>query len=457
VLVAAVATAYTLLVSVTSVVPIAYRSPSLHVAVETAAALIALLAAQLMYGRFRRSLEFSDLLLTSALALFAGSNLLFSAGPAMANAGPGPFVTWASAAGSALATALLAAGAFARPRPVRRPAAAARRALGLCALALAAVAIATAAARGWLPRAIEPGLSPKASPRPLVVGAPSLLVLQLVVMGLFAAAAIGFARRAATTRDTLMLWFAIGATLGGFARCNYFLFPSLYSEFFSTGDMLRLAFFVSLLIGGVLEISVSQHEARRSGVLEERRRLAREIHDGIAQDLAFITMHSEELAQRDDAAPGLDDIATAARRALENSRWAIAALVQPVDEPLADSLTRVADEAARRWGATVETHTAPGLELSPRTREALLRIVGEAVTNAARHGQSDRICVDVDELPELRVRIHDDGVGFDPAAVDPLGGRRGIVGMRDRAELVGGRLSVLSSPGAGTQIVMVLP
>src|SRR5688500_7253315 len=91
------AVAFTLIVSVTSIVSFAYRSPSLHVAVETAAALISLLAAQLIYGRFRRSLDRRDLLLTAALALFAGSNLFFSAIPAMANAGSSTFATWAPA------------------------------------------------------------------------------------------------------------------------------------------------------------------------------------------------------------------------------------------------------------------------------------------------------------------------------------------------------------------------
>src|SRR5215210_4891737 len=118
ILLTAGATLFTLLVSVTSVVRFAYRSPSLHVAVETAAALISLLAAQLMYGRFRRSLDRRDLLLTAALALFAAGNLLFAAVPAVANLGSDPFETWSRAVATLLAATLLAAGAFARPSAV---------------------------------------------------------------------------------------------------------------------------------------------------------------------------------------------------------------------------------------------------------------------------------------------------------------------------------------------------
>jgi hypothetical protein len=233
-----------------------------------------------MYGRFRRSLGRGDLLLTAALVLFFGANLLFSAISAMASLGPGAFDTWGSAAGGALATALLAAGAFAAPRPVRCPTAATRRVVGLCGLALLVIAIALAVAGDWLPRAIEPGLSPEGSSRPRIVGEPTVLALQLLVMGFFAAAAIGFARRAERTHDSLTLWFAIGATLVTFAGLNYFLFPSLYSEFFYTGDVLRLGFFVALLVGGVQEIHVAQRQLEQAAVLHERQRLAREIHDG---------------------------------------------------------------------------------------------------------------------------------------------------------------------------------
>ncbi len=447
----------TLLVSVTSVVHFAYRSPSLHASVETAAAFISLLAAQLMYGRFRRSLDRRDLLLTAALTLFAGANLLFSAIPGMANLGPGRFDTWASAAGGALATTLFAAGAFAPPRPVRRPVLAARRVAGLCGLALIIIALVTAAAGDWLPRAIEPDLSPEGLARPRIVGEPSVLALQLVVMTLFAAAAIGFARAAERTRDPLTLWFAIGATLAAFARLNYFLFPSLYSEFFYTGDMLRLGFFVALLVGGTQEIRVAQRELEQAAVADERRRLAREIHDGLAQDLAFIVQQAGALEGRNGASRTAAGIVTAARRALDESRASIAALVRPTDEPLAEALARVADEAAGRLGATVEARTVDGMELPAPAREALLRIVGEAVTNAARHGRAQLIRVELGERPQPYLRVVDDGVGFDQSSLEHSSGRHGISGMRERAEQVGAQLRVESRPGEGTEIVVVLP
>ena len=451
------AVAFTLIVSVTSIVSFAYRSPSLHVAVETAAALISTLAAQLIYGRFRRSLDRRDLLLASALVLFAGSNLLFSMVPAIAEADDS-FSTWAPALSSVASAAVLAAAAFTPPRAVRRPVEAMRRALLLCGIALGVIALITLLAGDALPQAIDPDLSPEVATRPRIIGDPVVLGLQIVIMTLFAAAAAGFARSAELTRDPLVLWFAVGATLGAFARLNYFLFPSRYSEFFYTGDVLRLGFFIALFVGGAYEIRVAQRELERAAVQDERRRLAREIHDGMAQDLAFIVQQADAMSTKNGEGSAMADIATAARRALDESRGAIAALVRPTDEPLEQALTRVAGEAAGRWGGTeVESRAAAGLELPAPTREALLRIVGEAVTNAARHGRAKRVRVELSEAPELQVCIIDDGVGFDPAALEQDSGRHGIMGMRERAEKLGGRLDVESKPGEGPRIIVVLP
>jgi signal transduction histidine kinase len=276
-------------------------------------------------------------------------------------------------------------------------------------------------------------------------------------MGLLAAAAVGFGRAAERTRDPLMLWFAIGATLGAFSRLNYFLFPSRFSEYFYTGDALRLGFFVALLVGGAYEIRIGQRALERAAVLHERRRLAREIHDGMAQDLAFIVQQAEARDGRNGAPGAMAEIALAARRALDESRGVISALVGPTDEPLEQALSRVADEAAGRWGTRVDSRAVAGLELAAPTREALLRIVGEAVTNAARHAQAQHIRVELSEHPELHVCITDDGVGFDPLWLEQQSGRHGIVGMRERAEQIGAQLRVQSRPGEGTEISVLLP
>ena len=447
----------TLLVSVTSAINFAYRSPTLHVAVETAAALISLLAAQLVYGRFRRSLDRRDLLLMGALALFAGSNLLFSALPAMAKAAPDSFFVWARLVGGFSATTLLAISAFGAEHPIQRPAEAARRLLITCGVALLALGAVMALAQDWLPLAVEPDLSPESSSRPRIVGHPFVLALQVVLMGLFAAAALGFARRAERTQDPMIMWFAIGAGLGGWARLNYFLFPSLYSEYFYTGDVLRLGFFVALLIGGAQEIRLAQRALAKAAMLDERRRLAREIHDGIAQDLAYIVQQGEAIASRPDAPAGSGDIAIAARRALGETRGVIAALVRPLEEPIETALERVARDIAARGGATVQADMDTGVELPAQTSEALLRIVGEAVNNAVRHGEAQTVRLQLRCGPHLRLSIDDDGAGFDPASLAGANGHYGISGMRERVDALGGELQITSRPGDGTRVLVTLP
>src|SRR5215208_5539585 len=124
---AAITALFTVLVSIGSVVSFAYRNVPLHVAVETAAALISLVAAQLAWGRFRQSLQRRDLLLAGALSVFAATNLLLSAIPAIADSSPGSFATWAPAGGRLLGAALLAASAVVVEHVLRYPRRDARR------------------------------------------------------------------------------------------------------------------------------------------------------------------------------------------------------------------------------------------------------------------------------------------------------------------------------------------
>jgi two-component system, NarL family, sensor histidine kinase UhpB len=97
------------------------------------------------------------------------------------------------------------------------------------------------------------------------------------------------------------------------------------------------------------------------------------------------------------------------------------------------------------------------VELPGPARESMLRIVREAVTNAARHGHARCVSVELLERPALELRIADDGVGFDPETLDERSGRRGIAGMRERAVALGGSLSIRSRPGGGSEIGLMLP
>lgn len=209
----------------------------------------------------------------------------------------------------------------------------------------------------------------------------------------------------------------------------------------------------------LLSAQVSAGYARRicdRRLADERRRVARDLHDGIAQDLAFLVQQSDALATRPGAPAVAADMAIAAHRALAGARAAIGTLRQAADEPLADAVARAADDAGARWGATVHADVDEDLELSAPTREALLGIVSEATHNAARHGHPQAVHVELRAEPALRLCVRDDGVGFDPATDDGRPGHHGITGMRERAAAVGGALEIRSGAGAGTEVVVTL-
>jgi len=227
-------------------------------------------------------------MLTASLGLFAVANLLFSVLPELTGSERGTFGTWASVGARVLGAALIAFAAVLPSRIVHHPGRDARRLLGGCALACGVLAFAVALAADVLPQATRPDLSPAGLRHARVAGTPMLLGAQLTVMLLFGVAAAGFARRAERTGDELSRWLAIAATLATFSWLNYLLYPSLYSGYFYAGDVLRLGFFLALFVGGALELRRTRHVLATAAVLEERQRIARDLHDGVAQDLAFI-------------------------------------------------------------------------------------------------------------------------------------------------------------------------
>ena len=435
------------LTAATSLVPgftLAYSSPQLHIALETATALISFLVAYLVYGRFRERKRLDDLVLASALVLIASTSLVFSAVPHTVPAeGARNFSVWASVGGAVLGALTLALAAFAPAKRVSSP----RRATVIAALCCAGALIATASVVGLFANGVDPdiplSLAPDAAHRPILLGHHFLLGTQIVGVLLFIAAALGFIQRGERDNDELMRWFAAGAALSAFARFNYFLFPSLYSDWVFTGDFLRLGFCLLLLAGAAREIGSYWRRLASMAILEERRRIARELHDGVAQELAYIVAESS------------GSLAAAAERALDESRRAIAALTRPVDEPLEVALVQAAEEVAGRVGVQLRIDVGKGAEVSPDEREALIRIVREAITNAGRHGGAENVSVELSNGNGTLLRIADDGTGFDTRHTR-VGGF-GLVSMRERTEALGGRFKLSSDAGEGTRIEVHLP
>jgi signal transduction histidine kinase len=445
----ALGTAVTL-VSLVPLTSVAYRSLTLHVAIETAATLIALLAAALLIGRFLRAPTRSELVLAAALLLLGLTNLCFSVIPWVVDEQPGSFDTWAPIAGRLLGAAGLAIAPFAGTGRLENAERAAARTLGAVLAVLVVIGIAGAGLAPHLPVGIDPDLPPDSSGVDLV-GEPALLVAQLIGLLLYSVAAIGFAGRAERTGDELMSWLAAAMTVAAFSRLNYFLFPSLNSEWVYTGDFLRLATYVLVLAGALREITGYQHDLAEVAVYRERRRIARELHDGLAQELAFIISRAHQLAaEREEPAA---HIARAAERALGESRHAIATLARPLEAGLDASVAQAAEEVAARERVALDLDLEPGVVVDDAVHDAFMRIVREAVSNAIRHGHARSVRVRLARADDLVLCIEDDGVGLG----DGPGPGFGLISMRERAHALGGTLDVAPRRPHGVRVEVRLP
>jgi signal transduction histidine kinase len=244
--------------------------------------------------------------------------------------------------------------------------------------------------------------------------------------------------------------------LGAFSRLNFFLFPSLYSAYFYVGDVLRLASFGCIAIGGALELRRVRWAMASAAVREERERIARDIHDGVAQDLAFILQHGRRLSLRPGAPDGLTALVSAAQRALDECRHAVATLARTGAEPLNEALTLTAVETASREGGIAEVDVQTEVSLPAGAQDALLRVTREAIINAIRHGGAETVRVKLYESPNLHLVIEDDGRGFDVEAATRAPGRFGVRGMEARVRGIGGELEIDSALGRGTRIEVSL-
>lgn len=210
----------------------------------------------------------------------------------------------------------------------------------------------------------------------------------------------------------------------------------------------------------LLELALSNwaaHEKlREQATAEERRRIARDLHDGLAHELAFIASKT-----RGSAGPGgrteseVRALAGAADRALDEARRAITVLSVARPQSLDDAIAQTAEDLASRFGMAIDLQLADGdgFELPGEVTENLLRILREAMTNAATHGAAEhvRITLEGAQAERLGLRIEDDGCGFDQHAGRPSNGF-GLQSMRERAESVGAVLSVDSAPRQGTRV-----
>ncbi|MGD8403715.1 MAG: sensor histidine kinase [Anaerolineales bacterium] len=204
---------------------------------------------------------------------------------------------------------------------------------------------------------------------------------------------------------------------------------------------------------------------RREGILEERQRLAREIHDTLAQGFTSIVMHLEaaEGTMSDTGATlkHIDRARSTARSSLEQARRVVRDL-QP-DSLEKHSLPEAIERAAIHWGEetgipVAMNTTGNPLPLHPNIEVTLLRAAQEALHNIHKHAQATNVQLTLSYMGDVVILdVQDDGVGLEGAEPSPLSGGYGLQAMRERVEACSGTLTLESDPGEGTTVVVTIP
>ncbi|MEJ7873556.1 MAG: GAF domain-containing sensor histidine kinase, partial [Rubrobacteraceae bacterium] len=222
-------------------------------------------------------------------------------------------------------------------------------------------------------------------------------------------------------------------------------------------------------IGDLLSIAVERarlfSRSARLGALEERNRLAREIHDTLAQGLTATTLQLEsadallDVGESERARTPLRRALTLTQGNLEEARRSVLDLrATPLeDRPLAEALEVLVNRWEAETGVGVSFKAVNGgRPLPPHVEAALYRISQGALANVARHAGAEQATVRFVVTPEkVWLTIEDDGRGFDVS--EAPGDRHGLVGMRERAEMLGGALELQSGPGKGTRVEVTVP
>ncbi len=228
-----------------------------------------------------------------------------------------------------------------------------------------------------------------------------------------------------------------------------------------TDEELRLLSTIAYQVGTAIERARLADESAQLARVEERARLAREIHDTLAQGLTAIALHLEGAlhhltSQPERARQRLQRALQTTRESLEEARRSVLDLrAAPLaGKPLATALRSLSRAFTSETGIRVGVRVEIARALPLRVEAALFRIAQEALTNIRRHAEATKVEIILLQTPQgVRLSVRDNGHGFDPGAV--AGDRQGIVGMRERARLLGGTLRVTSRrrTPSGTTVV----
>jgi signal transduction histidine kinase len=431
--------------------PVVFRSatinaPALRAALEMMMTLFALAGAWLLRAQFTSSRRLRDLQLLAGALVLGLINLAVAALPAALNLHDGAYFAIAHLWGRLFVAGVFASAAF---MPADWLVARRRHPLAIVAgLSLAGLAV--AGVGGFIGVANEPSDS-----IPVTGGHPVLAVVVVCASAILLYAAIGFVQRQREERDRVagLIGFAL-VLLAGASFANL-LAGSLVPGRIGAAEVLRTLAFGLILAAAVIRERQVHARSSKATALAERRRVARDLHDGIAQDLAFIAAHGPRFAEElgDD-----HPVVVAARRALALSRSTISELSDPGGATTHEALEAVAHELGARFGISVAVNAQLARDLEPHERENVSRIAREAIANAARHGGARNVIVSLRQSDTgIALRVLDDGCGLLGADLLPAPEGFGLRSMRERATALGGQLNVRQPRLGGTELEVVLP
>jgi signal transduction histidine kinase len=478
---------FTVLVVVLPTVQPAVINDRLDMAISSTAALIGLSVAGLGWVRYRELRELRSLLLGSAFAVLGSFNLatvLVSITQVEASVqggldSPGQLPILSGLLVRLVSVALLVGAGLARDRRADISLAAARATFVLPSVVLLALAGFVAIAQAQLPALLDPVAAERLRQNPTqalgLASGPLLASLQLAVaVGYLAAGYMAFRewqRRHAITDA----WLAAGLIIAGFSQVHAGVHPGAYASLVTSADFLRVGFYLALLLGLAAERRSDVRNLRWANIellrlrdadtaraaLQERARLAREIHDGLAQDLWYAKLKQSRLEQAgvlsEEQATLAHEVTDAIDAALAEARHAVSAMRLTDEGPLDGLIEHYVEDYADRYGirATFEREGNPPT-LATRAQVEVLRIVQESLNNVRKHADATTVRVVLGGTSDaLVITVIDNGRGFDPGLGDGAG--FGMESMRQRAALIGAQIRVDSRPQDGTRLALTVP
>ena len=421
----------------------AWETPALALVLDTTITLAGGIVAVLAGIRFSVEGRRFDLLLSAGFFVAAASALVFEIVPVLDDPVPSRVESWAAIFGALAASGLIAAAPFVRGHSRSR-----QRALGNAVAALLLLLAGLWLMLGTL------GLNlPALATGPTNPDPPALLTLALSLQAVLSLVAlIGFGLRYRNRGDDLSRWLASAATLSLFSALYRVFAPLTPTTSVSVGDFLRVIAFGVLLVGVWQAISAAEFGR---AVAEERARVARDIHDGLAQYLFALATHATMLETGRVTEEAINRIKELTVSAQQEARFAVLALSSAGGSaPFDAALRRYVEFLTADGLLEVDVEIDQRVNLAPDEQIEVFRIVQEGLANVRKHANAKTAVVRIWHRDGRRmVTVADDGTGFE----EQTGGAgQGLKNIRQRAASIAGAASVNSRPGRGTTVEVAL-